>query len=105
MNNMATIQSQLREMIGEVAYTPNQIADMLTHMDLGMYASPERIRIYVRKHDLLVDLEKVGVQPSRKSRTTCLVPKSNLVQIIEGMHIPATEKNFEDAAYALGYQL
>lgn len=102
---MPTIQSQLREMIGEVAYMPNQVADMLTHMDLGVYASPERIRTYVRKHDLLVDLERVGLQLSRKSRTTCWIPKSNLVHIIEGMHIPATEKNFEDAAYALGYQL
>jgi pentatricopeptide repeat protein len=104
---MANIQSQFRAKIGEVAYTSNQVAYMLAKMKLGWYAGnrSSKIKDYVKAHDLFVDMQAEGITPSRRSRTQYWIPKSNLVKIIEGMEIPASERDFEDAAYELNYQL
>ena len=104
---MANIQNQFRAKIGEVAYTSNQVAHMLEKMDLGWYggSNGNKIRDYVKDHGLFVDMGAQGITPSRRSDTQYWIPKSNLAKIIEGMEIPASERDFEDAAFKLEYQL
>lgn len=97
------MQNQFRRRIGEVAYTPNQISKMICQMGLGWYSS-RKIRNYVKKNDLFVELEKVGIKPPDDSLTRYWVPKSNLGKIIDGFNIPATEKDFENAADSLNFQ-
>ena len=104
---MKNIQNQFRARIGEVAYTSNQVACMLEKMGLGWHAGSKEseIRDYVKDHGLFVDMEAQGITPSRRSYTQYWIPQSNLAKIIEGMKIPVSERDFENAALELEYQL
>ncbi|HLD40144.1 MAG TPA: hypothetical protein VJB13_03315 [Candidatus Nanoarchaeia archaeon] len=97
------IQNQFRIKIGEVAYTANQIRNMLA--ELGIAVDSKRILNYVKDNDLSVKLEQFDIKPIGPSSTKYWIPKSKLVSIIEGMNIPASVSNLEDAAYKLKYQL
>ncbi|MBI3032597.1 hypothetical protein HYY69_03920 [Candidatus Woesearchaeota archaeon] len=104
---MASMQDQFMLKIGQVAYTSNQVAEMLRAMNLDWYAghNGSKIKAYAKKHGLFVDMEAQGIRSTRDNNVLYWIPKSNLVTIIEGMGIPATERDFEDAARKLEYQL
>lgn len=100
------IQEQLREKIGEVAYTPTQVSEMVRNLELEWYVDGEgrKIRDYVKEKNLWIDLNDLGVHPIRESCTKYWIPKSNLQRILDGLEIPATAKDLEEAAERLGYQ-
>ena len=105
VSKMGHIHRKIWEKTKEVAYTSCQIYLMLDQMHLNWY-NPEKIRDYVKKNNLFLDLKKLGIQ-TYSTDTKYWIPKSNLIKIIEGMNlsITITEKDFEDAACALKYQI
>jgi len=103
-----TIQRQLIQRIGEVGYTAGQIHNMLNHLDhsLGEMYGEDKIRKYARKNNLAVDIDELGFQRRHKSAegSKYYIPKSKLVQIIDGLDICVTVDDLEKAAARLGYQ-
>ena len=90
-------------MIGEVAYTSTQISKMAEHMEL--FLGEQKLITYAIQHDLLVNVEELNIKLTKNFNAKYWIPKSNLINIIEGMDLPVNEINFTNAAYELGYQL
>ena len=97
------IQHQLRDKIGEVAYTSAQVGNMFSEAGLP-WITEGRIRNYAKKHSLTVNLAVLGVTLIGESSIQYWIPKSKLTEIINGFNIAATADDLETAALKLGYQ-
>ncbi|MBS3084042.1 hypothetical protein J4423_04525 [Candidatus Pacearchaeota archaeon] len=107
---MVSIENQIAARIGEIVYTPNQLADMLRHLGVPKASSlsfGNKIREYVKGKLFYVDLDKLEVKPARDSDTKYWIPKSRLVDIVEGMKLSqaTSERDLEKAASDLGYPI
>ena len=101
---MTNVIDKFRAKIGEAAYTPGQVSEMLAYIGLGLHTSTDRIREYAKRHELYANLKKLGIKPAGLSSTRYWIPKSNLVRIIEGLNIPVVIEDLERAAQELNFQ-
>lgn len=100
-----TIQDEFRKKIGEVAYTSNQVSNMLLHLGLNWY-SENKIRYHAIKNNLTVSPEELEINPRKYgSNTKYWIPASGLESLIEKMKISVEMSDFEDAANDLEYQV
>jgi hypothetical protein len=101
---MQGIRNQFRAKIGEAVYTSEDVGQILHSLELDLYIGKDsrNIREYVKENKLFANLQTLGIK-SRRSHVKYWIPKSNLVKIIEGMKIPVSQRDFEAAAYNLGF--
>ena len=102
------IQGQLIQKIGEVGYTAGQIFHMLDHLKMPRKPqwSEGHIRGYARRNHLVVDLGELGVvRRSKNDSSRYYIPKSKLVDIVEGLDMTCTVEDLERAAVGLGYKV
>ena len=104
MTPKRNIQHQLRDRIGEVAYTSAQVSHMFSEVGIS-WVGTGAILGYVKKHGLAVNLDELGITPLGKSSTEYWIPKSKLAEIVNGLDVAATADDLETAALRLGYQL
>ena len=95
-----SMQNQFQEKFGECGYTAGNISSMLHELRLFWY-SERKIRDYAKKNDIVVNLQEAGINSPFWSTTKYLIKKSDLGKLINGLNIPVSTSQLEDAAYEL----